>query len=374
VPKTSAAATDTNEPLTVDVVISVRNRPHLIAKCLDSVRAQFLPPNTVIVVNDGSNDDTDAVLAAYAARWPTLRVIRTEQRGPASARNTGVSVSQASFVAFLDSDDVWQPDKLERQMKLFVGRPEIGLVHCACVEIDERGNKIPGKTIFVQSRRGDVFPDMINNFYHVTLSTAIARRELFNRIGGFNERMVHVEDADLFLRMAHETKVDYIADALVQLRTHAGNSHAAALENDREFVFLQRLRVWNQWLPNIDHDRALPVFRREAMTIVMQRALSWPPSLEALRRFRHNDIPLAKMLFPDFNSFVACLGHETGEIARMSVSRSAALCNRFKYIVATRLIVRNSILLRICKLFGKFHGIERQQQNAQRQETVLGDM
>ena len=100
----------------VDVIIPVRNRPRLIQTCLDSVRAQTLQPSAVIVVDDGSTDETPAVLAEYASGWSRLHVIRSEHGGAAQARNIGVAACQAPFVAFLDSDDVWHPEKLERQM------------------------------------------------------------------------------------------------------------------------------------------------------------------------------------------------------------------------------------------------------------------
>ena len=357
----SVAMTSADQMTTVDVVIPVRNRPHLVVTCLDSVRAQSLQPNLVVVVDDGSNDETQTILSAYAADWPKLRVIRTQPRGPAHARNVGVAASEASFVAFLDSDDVWQPKKLERQMKLFAGRPEIGLVHCACVEIDERGDRLPGKTIFVQSKRGDVFNDMINRFYHVTLSSAVVRRKLFSKIGGFDERMLHVEDADLFLQIARETEVDYIAEALVGLRSHPGNAHAHALKMDREFVFLQKLRVWSKWLPHLNNDAVLPVFRREALAIVVQKALWQRPDLGMLRRLRESDVPLARLLFPNLWSFLHCLTLEADAIGRRIANRLASpamIFDRLKFFVARKAIMRSHVLLRICKRFGKFQGVD----------------
>jgi glycosyltransferase involved in cell wall biosynthesis len=105
--------------LDVDVLIPVRNGARFLSACLDSVFAQSSPVRAVIVVDDGSTDETPRVLAVYAACRPNLQVIRSVARGVSHARNLALQASEAPFVAFLDSDDVWHPDKLARQMPLF---------------------------------------------------------------------------------------------------------------------------------------------------------------------------------------------------------------------------------------------------------------
>src|SRR5260370_40769359 len=92
----------------VDVVIPVRNGARYIACCLDSIMAQTMPARATIVVDDGSTDDTAAIVEGYMGRWPALQLVRTRKRGLPHARNTGMANSQAPFVAFLDTDDVWE--------------------------------------------------------------------------------------------------------------------------------------------------------------------------------------------------------------------------------------------------------------------------
>src|ERR1043166_7534525 len=106
------------DPFAVDVVIPVRDGARCIGACLDSVRAQTRSVRAVIVVDDGSTDATPAVLAQYRQQWPLLELVRTEQHGVSHARNVGVARCRAPFVAFLDSDDVWDAAKLERQRGL----------------------------------------------------------------------------------------------------------------------------------------------------------------------------------------------------------------------------------------------------------------
>src|SRR5216684_4528269 len=94
----------------VDVLIPVRNGARFLPACLDSVIAQVYPTRAIIVSDDGSTDETPRVLAQYAGRVPKLQVVRSEAVGLAHARNLALAASQAPFVAFLDSDDIWQPD------------------------------------------------------------------------------------------------------------------------------------------------------------------------------------------------------------------------------------------------------------------------
>src|ERR1700674_1961940 len=107
------------EGIEVDVVIPVRDGARYIACCLDSVIAQTRPVGASIVVDDGSSDGTAAIVEAYMGRLPGLVLVRTEKCGLPHARNAGIARCKAPFVAFLDSDDVWEPTKLEHQMRLF---------------------------------------------------------------------------------------------------------------------------------------------------------------------------------------------------------------------------------------------------------------
>ena len=115
----------------VDVVIPVRDGARFLPACLDSVRVQSYAPRTIIVVDDGSSDGTPAILADYARRDPRFTIIRSAPVGVSHARNLGLKASLASYVAFLDADDVWDPTKLECQIGLFTDeRPQLGFVHC----------------------------------------------------------------------------------------------------------------------------------------------------------------------------------------------------------------------------------------------------
>ena len=290
----------------VDIIIPVHNRPRLVKLCLDSVKAQSFQPNAVIAVDDGSTDTTPAVLAEYARGWSKLRVLRSNHRGAAHARNLGLVASRAEFVAFLDSDDIWLPQKLERQIPLFAGRPDVGLVHCACFQIDDKGEPLPNTRVFAPSKRGDVFQDMVNNFYHLSgsASAIVARRELVMRVGGFDESLLHVEDKDLWLKLAHISLVDFVSEPLVGLRSHDGNRFEGRAKSDPALALLQKITVWSKWIDFAHKDTVIERLQRHTFVINKASPLKLFFHFRAYRKLRTSTLPLARQLFPTFPSYL----------------------------------------------------------------------
>lgn len=335
----------------VDVVVPVRNGARFIVSCLDSVRAQTLQPNSVIVVDDGSIDTTPEILEEYARRWPKLRVIRSVPRGVSHARNRGLEISHAPFTAFLDSDDIWCPEKLERQLALFMaGGPHLGFVHCACFQIDEQGEVLSDLPISVPQWRGDIFREMIEGFYHIagSSSAVVARRELIQEAGGFDETLSCGEDLDLWLKLAHMSRVDYVSAPLVGLRVHSGNTCSQSLRQNPELVLLQRLKIWNKWSDHIaDQSGVLAGFRREAVSVSMASLLRRRPEFGLYGRLKRSDLPLARCLFGSVSGYIQIR-------PRISIAYNWA-----KFIIATRLIMRNPLLLRICLRFGRLKYLSR---------------
>jgi glycosyltransferase involved in cell wall biosynthesis len=358
----------------VDVVVPVRNRPRLVQICLDSVRAQTLQPNAVIVVDDGSTDATPAVLADYASRWCRLHVIRSEPGGAARARNIGVAACRAPFVAFLDSDDVWHPDKLERQLALFAGRPEIGLVHCAFFLIDESGERIRAAPIFSPSKRGYIFEEMINTLYHLTGSASgvVTRRDLVIRAGGFDESLLHAEDQDMWLKLARISQVEFVPDVLLSIRWHAGNRSRQRLKSDPALALFQRIAVWNKWIDHADERAVVQAFRRETFAINNASPFRLLLHFRFYTRLKQSELALARRLFPDFpsylrfcvrsnpRSFLHMLPDHPRSFPHMLPDRIdlGAMYHRAKLAIATHLILRYGILLRLAQSLGKFRGIE----------------
>jgi glycosyltransferase involved in cell wall biosynthesis len=205
----------------VSVVIATHNYGRYLGGALDSALAQTVRDFEIVVVDDGSTDDTPDAVRPYL-RDPRVSYHRTERQGQPRAKNLGIRLSRAPLVAFLDADDVWLPAKLERQLPLFAADPDVGVVYSRRLLIDEQGWELE----YVQPalHRGWVLPRIFRSNF-VCFSSSIVRRRVFEDVGGFDEAIGLAIDYDLWLRVALRYKFDYVDAPLVKYRTgHASLS------------------------------------------------------------------------------------------------------------------------------------------------------
>lgn len=215
----------------VSVIIPNYNYGKYIRKTVDSVLAQTYPKIEIIVVDDGSEDDSLEVLKGYNGK---ISVIEQRNQGVSRARNCGVANSQGEYVAFLDADDLWLPEKLEKQMARLKADPEIGLVHCQMKFIDTEGQPC-GKN--ESGMEGWVAKEFLLFEQGVVVgagSTSLMPRKVFDEIGGFDHRQSTAADWDLGYRVAAKYKIGYVPEELVLYRLHGSNMHGniKAMEHD----------------------------------------------------------------------------------------------------------------------------------------------
>jgi len=261
-----------DDPFAVDVVIPVRDGARYLRPCLDSVMAQTRPVRAVVAVDDGSTDATPNILADYQRRWSALEVVRTGKRGLPHARNAGVARCRAPFVAFLDSDDVWTANKLERQLDLFAARgAALGFVYCGYNLIDANGRPNDRRTV-APTLRGNVLGDLLiaGNLISGSGSAVVARRCLLERAGGFDETLTFAEDWDLWLRLADLCQVDFVPEPLVAIRLHAESMQHRNARHKLKLQLLQRLRVLDRWYLQ---DRLPPAVRTQIRRDVVSVAI-----------------------------------------------------------------------------------------------------
>ena len=203
-----AASVDNASPL-VSVIIPTYNRGWIIGEAVDSVLAQEYPNTELIVVDDGSTDATDAVLAAYGNR---IRLLRQKNRGVSAARNAGIRAAAGGLIAFLDSDDLWLPAKLGRQVAFFQQHPDA--VACQTEETWIRnGVRVnPGKRHRKPS--GMIFIPSLE-LCLVSPSAVMIRRRLFDQVGLFDEDLPACEDYDMWLRISCRYPIHRMTDALI---------------------------------------------------------------------------------------------------------------------------------------------------------------
>ena len=180
---------------TVSVIIPTYNHARLLEKALASVFAQTFKEYEVIVVNDGSTDDTAQVVAKFGTR---VKYIEQANRGVSSARNRGIRESRGRYIAFLDPDDTWFPDKLEKQITLLEARTELGFVYASARAVDEDGNFLGNKPDRVHS---NTLEELLRRNFIPTL-TVVVRREFLEGVGYFDEELSGPEDYHLWLRLA----------------------------------------------------------------------------------------------------------------------------------------------------------------------------
>lgn len=206
----------------ITVVITCFNYGHYLEGCLNSVFNQTYQDYEVVVIDDGSTDSTCEVAEAFMGR-PNMRYISQENSGQARAKNRGIEMARGRYLAFLDADDLWEKEKLVKQIRLFE-RPSVGVVYSRARLFDEKGAllalKDPQK--YLKPRSGMVVRWLfIDNF--VCFSSSIVRKECLERFGGFDETLRMGIDWDLWLRIATRYEFDFVDKPLLLYRVgHAG--------------------------------------------------------------------------------------------------------------------------------------------------------
>lgn len=194
---------------TVSVIIPTYNRAWSLRETVDSVLAQDYPDFDLFVVDDGSTDDTQALLAAYGDR---ITIVRQSNQGVSAARNRGIDASSGELIAFLDSDDRWLPEKLSRQVDWFTHHPDALI--CQTEEIWIRN----GRRVNPKNRHKKPAGNIFEKSLHLCLvspSAVMIKRRLFDGVGNFDENMPACEDYDLWLRIACRYPVYLIDTPLI---------------------------------------------------------------------------------------------------------------------------------------------------------------
>lgn len=203
--------------MTVSVVIPAYNAARTIVTTIESVMAQSYRPMEIIVVDDGSTDTTQEVVA----RHPEVEYVRQDNAGVSSARNRGIQESTGDFIAFVDSDDIWFPHKLERQVRALIEAPHAGAVQSGAVYVDDRLRVLevracPAEHLtlsdVLQFKGLPAFP-----------STVCFRRGCLEQIGGFDSTLVILEDWDMAIRAVRHCSLLSIPEPLTYYRVHPGN-------------------------------------------------------------------------------------------------------------------------------------------------------
>ncbi len=203
----------------ITALIPTYNSERYIRAAVDSVLTQTYPAHEVIVVDDGSTDRTQEALASYGDR---VRYIRQVNAGPPVARNTGLTQATGDWIALLDSDDLWVPEKLELQIDYLQRHPSCGLVYTDMKTFDDAG--IIEESVKISRNltlpSGHIFPEMFAETLFQT-SAVLVRKSCIDTVGGFDTDLRMGDDYELFLRISRHYELGYVDKPLVLYRQHA---------------------------------------------------------------------------------------------------------------------------------------------------------
>lgn len=197
----------------ISVIIPAYNRAHTLERALNSVYQSDYKDFEVIVVDDGSTDSTQTLLHRLKAEYPNLRVLSQVNRGVSAARNRGVKSAHGDWVAFLDSDDEWFPQKLARQVEFAQNFPQYRLIHSEEIWIRNDVRVNPKRKH--RKWAGEVFRECVEMCF-ISPSTAMIERDYFIELGGFDESFIVCEDYDLWIKASLRGPIGLVSEPLIQ--------------------------------------------------------------------------------------------------------------------------------------------------------------
>ncbi len=217
----------------VSVIIPAYNAEKYIERTIHSALLQDYENLEIIVIDDGSTDNTADVVKKLAEKDRRLKYVHQQNGGVSSARNHGYKFSKGEYLAFLDADDIWLPDNVSKKLAHLQDNPDVGLVHSDALLIDENDNSL---NEVKKGKSGWVLDDLLswNETCIPAPSSIIVKREVIDSVGGFDTSLSTAADQEFFFRVASKYKIGRVEEVTWQYRIHSQNMHSniALMEHD----------------------------------------------------------------------------------------------------------------------------------------------
>jgi len=264
----------------VSIILPTYNRAHIIEKAIQSVLNQTYQDFEIIIIDDGSKDDTKKIIRGFQEKDNRIKYIRFEEnKGAAAARNAGIKMSKGEYITFQDSDDEWVIDKLEKQMKIIETSSENIVVYCGFWRIDgDEKTYIPD--IKISNREGNIHKELLKRNFIGTPSILLLKKNL-EKIGMFDENLSRLQDWDLVIRLSRYYNFILIDEPLY-ISYLLSDSISA---NDETFIPSIRIILF-KYLDKINKD-----FKKNRKT--------WSIKLNSIAKYYldNNDIKKARQLY-----------------------------------------------------------------------------
>lgn len=296
---------------TVDVVIPVFNGERYVQEAIQSVQQQSFPAARIIIADDGSTDRTVEIVTSLQQADCRIILLKLPHAGVSAARNAGIAASSSCYIAFLDADDIWVPEKLALQLAVFEAEgEEVGFVHSSYFLINEAGETVPGLQVFPPRLRGNIFKPLLLEGYVLSgsASSVVVRRGILDKAGYFDERLFHGEDWDLWTRLAHISQVAFTPEAVVGIRVHDQSAQRRNIPGRSLKFFRQQLLVYAKWGGLLlDAPKLKVSLRKRALDAILPL---WRSPLELVNFYRilaQSQDVLENTLFRNFPDYALSL-------------------------------------------------------------------
>ena len=301
---------------TISAILPTRNRPRLVVEAAASVLAQRLPPDELLVVDDGSAGEARRALGPLlgGARFP-VHFLRGPGRGPGAARNVGIEAAAGELLAFIDDDDLWRPEKLLWQVERLAVRPGLGVLGTGVVRTD-RPASLRRRAVGESARWRPISMEALIRANRLAMSSVVARRRCFEEVGGFDEGLSLAQDWDMWLRVAESWEVAALSAPLTVYRLH-GDQRTA----EQSALRRREAEVIGRALARGAVDRAAAAGK--GLRGVARRRLAWAHCRLGRRLLREGNMEGAARELRESFSLFAVNPVTWGALARCALARRA---------------------------------------------------
>jgi len=259
----------------ISIIIPTYNREKLILNALDSIFNQTFQDYEILIIDDASTDNTEQVIKEL--NHPKIKYLKLEKNsGQCIARNFGAKRAQGQFIAFLDSDDEWLPQKLENQVRIFnEGSDRLGAVYGYSYQKDV----IKDETVLRDSGyfRGDIHGKMLTGFCPPTPSLFVVKRSAFESVQGFDEALITFVDLDLWLRISEKHDFDYVEEPIITKFEQIGDQYINNFDKRYRGYHLF-MKKWSNYITEKKGKKGLLIFKRSLVFKLVFPFLEHPPA------------------------------------------------------------------------------------------------